>query len=95
MKLYEFVDADGIYVARKANGTRLSPGDYRGHPERKGDEIHNDRICSGTGALRHLRICKRRSAERSRFHDRRPRGKFCYARHVANHGKFDEAEPER
>ena len=29
MKLYEFVDADGIYVARKANGTRLSPVDYR------------------------------------------------------------------
>jgi hypothetical protein len=38
---------------------------------------------------------QKRRAERPRFHDRRSRSKFCYARFVADHGQFDEAEPER
>jgi hypothetical protein len=45
--------------------------------------------------LRRLRLRTKRRGQRQGFDVRRPRGKFRHSRHIADHGKFDEAEPER
>jgi hypothetical protein len=79
----------------EAVGNLIFSGGYRGQPKGSGHETRSDLTCSYRDALQHVRICAKRSAKRAGFHDRRSRGKFCHPWHVADHGEFDEAEPER
>jgi hypothetical protein len=45
--------------------------------------------------LRQSRFCPKRLTQRPGFRDWRSRGKLRHARHLSDHRKFDEAEPER
>ena len=45
--------------------------------------------------MRRLRLCTKWRAQRSRLHVRRPSGKFCDPRHVADHWEVIEPERER
>lgn len=78
----------------EARGNRYLLRDYRGHPGGSGHETRKHRVRYHPDVLRHLRLRTKRSAQWSRFHVRRPRGKFRHPGHIADHGKFDEAEPE-
>jgi hypothetical protein len=75
--------------------------DYRGHlPEGAAIKLASPkltRIASASVLIfpGTLALAQKRRTQWPGFHDRRSRGKLGHARHLADHGKLDEAEPER